>query len=139
MSAVIRLADRVKAFEIVSEARESHSPEQLHFFRLCIIRATHLWFGYIDEEFVGMWGIIPPTFLHTCAYIWLYHTDSVKGREFLFIRKSRIAMAEVLALYPEIHGHTVATEASAIRWLRWLGAEFADPEGLLIPFVIRRP
>jgi len=138
MSATIHSADRSEVFALIAAMPGIYSVEQLQFFQLCAQRATHLWVGFIDEEFVGMWGVIPPSFLHNSAYIWLHHTDSVRGKEFLFIRKSRLAMAEVLAVYPEVRGHTVVTDERAVRWLRWLGAEFAEPEGMLMPFVIRR-
>lgn len=139
MSAAFRKANRDAALNVLAQIPEPLSLEQLQFFRLCIERATHLWVGEIGGEFVGMWGVIPPSLLCASAYIWLYHTNAVRGREFLFIRRSRLAMAEALELYPEIHGHTVADNSAAIRWLRWLGAEFGEPQGQLIPFVIRRP
>lgn len=138
MSATIHKASRAQALQVIADLPIALSPEQLQFFSLCVQRATHLWCGYIDDEFVGLWGVIPPTLLHSCAYIWLHHTDAVRGKEFPFIRRSRLAMAEVLELYPEIHGHTVVGSDATIRWLRWLGADFGDPQGQLVPFAIRR-
>ncbi len=139
MTAMICSANRADMSKMVAALPSHFSAEQKDFFQFCIHRAAHLWIGTIDEELVGLWGLIPPTFLSNWAYLWLYHTGSVKGREFVFIRQSRIAMQQILAEYPVVCGHAEAANASGIRWLRWLGAEFAAPEGLMIPFVIRRP
>jgi hypothetical protein len=44
---------------------------------------------------------------------------------------------EMLKLFPTITGHVKVGVESSIRWLRWLGAKFGEPEGPYMPFKIR--
>lgn len=85
-----------------------------------------------------MWGTIPPTLMSDHTYLWVHTNEKVKDHQFVFIRHSQIAIAEVLREWQVVHGHAVASAAKSIRWLKWLGAEFFEPEGNLIPFEIRR-
>ena len=108
------------------------------FFRKCILRSRPVWRGYVDDALVGIWGLIPPTLISDQAYLWLYATEALKGNEFLFVRHSQIEVRKMLKDYSLIHGHAMVENTRGIRWLRWLGAEFSEPIGCALPFVIRR-
>lgn len=90
----------------------------------------------IDTRFVACWGIIPPTFMSDQAYLWFW------GPPVRFpmavLRYSRQVIRAALERYPLLHGHCNCGAAS-MRWMQWLGAEFGQPRGDLIPFEIRRP
>ena len=102
-----------------------------------IAATSATWVGAVDGELVCMWGVIPPTLLSSQCYLWLFTTPEIKGNEFRFTRHSQVVIEEILEEYPEIIGHVRAGEDRSMRWLKWLGAELGEPEGLFIPFVIR--
>ncbi len=94
--------------------------------------------GYFDNEFAAVWGVIPPTLSSNQAYIWVYTTEAIIGHEFLFVRYSQRMVEELLKSYERIVGVTLVGEDRSIRWLKWLGAEYGEPDGKVLPFVIRR-
>lgn len=103
----------------------------------CMFRSTNVCYGLLDGEVACMWGIIPPTLLSDAAYLWLLTTDIVAEHKFLFIRQSQIYIENLLKQHPRIIGDCIITNHSAIRWIKWLGGEFAEPVCGRIPFVIR--
>lgn len=99
--------------------------------------ATKLWAGYINEQLVCAWGLIPISLISNNGYLWLHATEAIKGNEFLFIRQSKIVVEDLLKQWPALCGHTLIGQDRSIKWLRMLGAEFDNPVGKLLPFVIR--
>lgn len=93
--------------------------------------------GFVDGEFICCWGLIPPSFLSTQAYLWMWAPEPIK-HQFLFIRQSQVQVQKMLETYETIVGHCRVNSRSAQRWLRWLGAEFESPKDDVMPFVIRR-
>jgi hypothetical protein len=92
----------------------------------------------IDGEIACIWGLAPPTVMSTQAYIWLYTTAIAEEHTFIVVRYSQMMIQEMLKDYNAITGHCRIDDERAIRWMRWLGAEFSSPQGKLVPFVIRR-
>jgi hypothetical protein len=105
--------------------------------RKAINNSHWVWIGDVDGEVFGCWGLIPPTFLSDSAYIWFYHTPALAKHRCAFIRHSRRVTAELLTHYPLLIGHCAAGAIHSLRWLRWCGATFGEPEGALIPFEIK--
>lgn len=95
-----------------------------------------VWKGVIDEKLLCLWGLIPPTLLSDQAYLWLLTTEAASEHEFILVRRSQIEMKRMLDMYPRIVGHCEVSATRSIRWLRWLGATFGEPDGLLVPFTI---
>lgn len=93
--------------------------------------------GFVDGEFVCCWGLIPPTFLSNQAYLWMWAPEPIK-HQLVFIRRSQMQVAKMLERYERIVGRCDVKAKSSQRWLRWLGAEFGEREGNVIPFEIRR-
>lgn len=106
--------------------------------RRSVMNSSRVWVGSIDDRIVCFWGLIPPSFLSDTAYLWLYTVPGFNEHIFIFIRQSQRAVEEVLKAYPVIVGHCDTANAKSIRWLRWLGAHFGEPQGPLIPFRIER-
>lgn len=104
----------------------------------CIAFSSDVWTGYVDGKIACMWGVAPPSLLATRAYLWLYHTPLVKEHQFLFVRHSQRIIEGLLKEYDLITGHFVIGGPDSMRWLKWLGATFGEPEGNLIPFQIRK-
>ena len=130
-------ADSVRDL-IFSNASASFDDVQKMVLGNCIQRSAPLWAGFVDGEFVCTWGLIPPTLMSDRAYLWLHVTPALEGNEFAFVRHSQVVIEEMLKDYPIIWGETLVENTRAIRWLRWLGAEFDKPEGQRIRFMIRK-
>lgn len=113
----------------------AYSPEEMDMFDYCQTLGE-VWIGYVDGEFVCCWGLIPPSFLSNQVYLWMWAPEHMK-HQFTFIRQSQIQVQRMLEVYDRIVGECIQTNRSAQRWLRWLGAEFGNPSGGKISFVIR--
>lgn len=118
----------VKSFNIYNDF-------QLEMFDYCQTLGE-VYTGYVDGEFVCCWGLIPPSWLSSQAYLWMWAPDEMK-HQFTFIRQSQIQVRRMLEVYDTIVGECITTNRSAQRWLRWLGAEFGNPSDGKISFVIR--
>lgn len=103
----------------------------------CMFRSIEVRYGLLDGEVACMWGIIPPTLLSDTAYLWLLTTDIVAEHKFLFVRHSQVWIQSALKRWPRIIGDCVIGNHQAIRWLRWLGAEFGEPFMGRVPFIIQ--
>ena len=104
----------------------------------CLTLSMFMWVGLIDKRLACIWGLIPPTLMSNQAYLWLHTTNVIIGHEFLLVRHSQLVMEEMLKEYPTICGHAIAGADKSIRWLKWLGARFGEPQGMGIPFRITR-
>ena len=105
--------------------------------RECMLSSVDVRYGMLDGKVACMWGLIPPTILSDVAYLWLLTTDIVAEHKFLFIRHSQVYIEDALKQYPTIIGDVFIENTAAKRWLKWLGAEFKEPIGQRVPFVIK--
>lgn len=126
--------------EIMSLLRidEEIGKEDYHKLLEMIDTTANLYVGFISRKIVCIWGLVPPTLLSNSAYLWLYTTERIKDHEFIFVRKSQIAVEEMLTMYDTVYGYTASNNHRAIKWLRWLGAEFEHSEGKMLNFTIRK-
>lgn len=104
----------------------------------CVMCSLVVYKGKIDDEVACIWGLVPPTIMSTQAYIWLYTTDIASNHTFVLVRYSQMMIQEMLKDYEALVGHCRVGDDRAIRWIKWLGAEFGAPQGKLVPFTIRR-
>ena len=91
--------------------------------------SEHVWLCMQDTKIICVWGLIAPTLLSDRAYLWMYTTKHMKEHTFIFVRHSQRALEAALEKYPIIVGHTLIGNDKAIRWLKWLGAKFEEPQG----------
>lgn len=133
---VIERVSEQRARELAKRLDMSQADERGMEF--CYLMSVAIWVGLIDGEVACMWGLVPPSFLSNQAYLWLYTTDLIKEHQFILVRHSQIVMENLLEEYPSIVGHATVGDKKAIRWLRWLGAEFGYPQGTGLPFRIRK-
>lgn len=127
-------ADRARALAKTLVMTESEQKGM----EFCYLMSTAIWVGLIDGDLACMWGLVPPSFLSNQAYLWLYTTNVIKEHQFVLVRHSQRVMEELLQEYPIIVGHATVGDRKAIRWLRWLGAEFGYPQGTGLPFRIQK-
>ncbi len=102
-------------------------------------RSTEIYYGLVDGKPACVWGFIQPTVLSTTAYLWLLTTDIATQHKFLFVRHSQRFIEEALKAWPTIIGNTAIGDVKAIRWIKWLGGKFGEPDGKWLPFTIKRP
>ena len=105
---------------------------------LCQKMSGEIWSGYIDKKLVCCWGLIPPSVFSNVAYLWMYNTCELKEQQFVFIRRSQIEVEKMLKHYDKIIGHCMVGNDKAVRWLKWLGAEFDPPQDGMRKFSIRK-
>lgn len=105
---------------------------------LCQKLSGEIWSGCVDGKLICCWGLIPPSVFSNTAYLWMYNTEAIEEHQFVFIRRSQIEIERMLQHYDRIVGHCVLGNDKAMRWLRWLGAEFDAPKDGARAFVIRR-
>ena len=111
---------------------------EVEIFNRFVTMSTTMWAGSVDGKLLCLWGLVPPTLLSDQAYLWLHTTEEAKEHEFVLVRRSQIELAKMLKEFPRIIGHCNVGAEQSIRWLKWLGATFGQPDGRLVPFVIRK-
>lgn len=111
---------------------------QVEMLNWCRSMSAEVWSGWIDDELVCIWGLIPPTLVSTQAYLWMYATHRVGEHKFLFVRHSQRIIEQMLTRYGTIIGHCLVGASDSIRWVRWLGGVFNAPNGPYLPFRIER-
>lgn len=102
-----------------------------------MLGSTRVWVGCDGDKILGCWGLQPPSLLSDRAYLWLYTTEHLKDHVFVFVRHSQRAVESMLQEYSVLYGHTEVSNTQAVRWLRWLGAEFGPEYRGFCPFEIR--
>lgn len=122
---------------ISSEVLDKLNTEDRAAMDRSIQNSTKVWAGLEDDTLLGFWGLIPPTILSNQAYMWLYTTEHLKEHVFVFVRHSQRAVKILLEQYPNIVGHCAVNNHRAHQWLKWLGAEFGEPNDRFVPFVIK--
>ncbi len=113
-------------------------PDDDQILKSCLRRSPIVWESSINGEGACIWGMIPPTLLSDRAYIWLYTTEVADQHTFILVRYSRLMLDEMQKEYPILFGFCKVSDPRAIRWLKWLGAEFGHSENRKIPFEIRK-
>ncbi len=105
----------------------------------CLSRSPIVWESSIDGEGACIWGMIPPSLMSDRAYIWLFTTEVADQHTFILVRQSRLMIERMLDEYPVLWGYCKCGDRRAIRWLKWLGAVFQNPDDdRKIPFEIRK-
>lgn len=137
MTAIIKKASRAEIGRLISSGScGSLGEDEVTALNRCLRSTARLWLGFADDQFVCMWGLIPPTLLSQEAYLWLLSTEAVKEHEFIFVRNSQLAIEGMLKEFPIIVGHVAIGAKRSIRWIKWLGGVLGEPEGKLISFRI---
>ncbi len=134
MKASIRYLNHMDISQLITnEVDESDQPRLYE----CLFLSKDVRVGRVDGKLVCIWGVVPPSLMSNRAYLWLYVHERIKEYEFLFIRRSQLAVKEMLRDYDELYGVTDPHQRKTLRWLKWLGAQFT-PNGKMLDFSIRK-
>lgn len=141
MTAHIRKLSAVETWDLIFNPYMARlSPVDQETMQRTMRNSSHIWVGDNEGVILATWGLIPPTLLSDRAYLWLFTTEHLATHQFMFIRHSQRVIQEALAEYPIICGNTLRDNCKAIRWLRWLGAEFTEiPNSPTLAFEIKTP
>lgn len=138
MTAVILRSTCAEAYDLIYPDHlamlSTMAQESMH---RAIMNSTHLWLGIDEGQVLAIWGLIPPTLMSDSAYLWLFTTKHLRQHSFILVRHSQRLVQQMLLDYPLIHGHGHVGARRSLRWLRWLGAEFDEPQGEFLPFTIK--
>lgn len=137
MSVTIQAKAPSNTSDLIQRSPVAQVPGAEEVLRECIHRSVDIRQGLLNGKVACAWGLIPPTLLSDTAYLWLLTTDIVVEHKFLFIRHSQRYIEEALKKYPTIIGDVIGDNRSAMRWLQWLGAEFAPQVLGRTPFTIQ--
>jgi len=138
MTVTIERVTGPELYSLISqEILDSISAEGREIMDRSLRNSSVVWVGSDGDKLLGFWGLIAPTLISNRAYLWLYTPPSIQSYEFVFVRHSQRAVAEMLKEYPIIVGHGMVGADKSLRWLEWLGAKFGAPEGQLLPFEIK--
>lgn len=96
--------------------------------------------GFWNGDLVACWGIVPRDAAHGDGAPWLLATDAIDRPEVrrAFIRHGSTEMQSLVNGYGRLWNVVHRDNATARRWLRFMGFEFRDPKEYLIsgePFV----
>lgn len=138
MTAAIARLEGAEAWDLIFPAHLAKLPKvEQEIMHRAMSTSSRVWVGYDGEKILAYWGVQPPSLLSDRAYLWLQTTEHLREHVFVFIRYSQRAVASMLQEYSILYGHTVVSNTHAIRWLRWLGAEFGPEYRGCVPFEIR--
>lgn len=130
--------DVISTGDVIDLREMMRSEFEKETFFHCASLSQTIYQGKINGEVACVWGLVPPTVMSTQAYIWLYTTPIAEQHTFILVRYSQMMIQSMLEDYDTITGHCRIDDDRAIKWMRWLGAEFGKFQGQLVPFWIRR-
>jgi len=137
MNATIKVYDSsVNIKKLIMNSGIALRPESDKELIKFINHSLFTWVGYIDEEPACIWGVLQQSIGSDEAYIWLLVTKAIEQYKLMFVRNSRIHVTELLQHYTCLRGHCDVGDDKAIRFARYLGAEFGEYEDKMIPFWI---
>ena len=138
MTTLIEPVAREQTRQLILSLEETMlSKEEAVIMNRYIEASISVYSAFVDDQVLGLWGLIPPTLLSDQAYLWLYTTPAAEEHQFIVVRRGQIEVKKMLKTYPKIVGHCVVGAARSIRWLKWMGAVFGQADGKLIPFAIQ--
>lgn len=86
------------------------------------------WAVLFDGEVGAMFGIGQRLPDGSAGCAWLLTGRAVSQHPMAFLRRSRGVLGELLERCGNLGNYVDARYTASVRWLRWLGAEFGQPE-----------
>jgi hypothetical protein len=120
------VAPRLRAADAF-EVRAMSGSAPLAALRRGLILSSEAWSGTVDGRPICLFGVAPRSLLSDVAAPWLLGTDEVALHAPAFLRRNRAVLARWRRQYRRLENLVWSENATAIRWLDWLGFELADP------------
>ena len=138
MTASITRLDGQDAYDLLyAEYLAKLSPIEQETMQRTIMNSSKLWAGKVDDKLLAIWGLVAPTLMSDRAYLWLFTTEHLPSHKMTFLRHSRAMVRSMLEDYSTIVGHCLTSASRSQQWLRWLGAEFDEPNDKAVSFTIK--
>ncbi|HEX6215292.1 MAG TPA: hypothetical protein VFZ38_10760 [Vicinamibacterales bacterium] len=95
-------------------------------------RSRVAWTGFAKQVPICMFGVAPAAELDGVGVPWMIGTNAVEAHASVFLRRSRDVLDQMRELFPVLINYVGAENATAVRWLRWMGFNLhpAEPYGL---------
>ena len=122
-----RAADRAELW-----AAACHTPEQTMANSLKLSEMA--WTGLIDGVPVCMFGVVEASILGNVGRPWMVGTDMLDRYPFVFLRRCRGCVKEMLAKFSTLENYVDQRNVRAIQWLMWLGFKVSIPGEPMGPF-----
>ena len=103
----------------------------------CLELSTDAWAAYIEDDLVGLFGVMPRSVLSSEGVPWFISSKYITEHPIIFLRACRKYVKIMLGKYASLESFVDARYGKAIQWLRWMGFEVHEPEpfGILnLPF-----
>lgn len=121
---------------LISQAvRETLTDSEMIIMENAMIKSVDVWM-VSDGQMLGITGIAPDTLLAREAFIWNYTNPFNRRISAGAIRTTKMVVEHFLTRYDLLVGYCELSNAKSQRWVKWLGADFGQPNGQLIPFTI---
>jgi hypothetical protein len=107
--------------------------------------STSAWTGFVDDEVVCMFGVVPASLVGGIGVPWMIGSDAIVRHQRAFLRRCRGHLERMQVLYDTLVNFVDDRNVVAHRWLTWLGFHVEPPQpygpdGLLFRrFTWRRP
>lgn len=89
-------------------------------------QSSHAWTWLVEGRPVCMFGVVPRDILGGVGMAWLLSTDDIALDRRTFLLGSKVALAELLKIYPTLEGYVDARFTQSVRWLTRLGFVLHD-------------
>ncbi len=94
--------------------------------------------GLLDGVPVCMFGVAPSDILLGRGIPWMLSANAIEQAQLQFLRACRPVVARMRERYPHLRNIVHSENATAIRWLKWLGFRFvSEDEGGRTPLAFQ--
>lgn len=122
-----RAADRAEFWALACQAPEQVMGHALRSSKLA-------WTGLIDGVPVCMFGVVSASILGDVGRPWMVGTDHLDRHPFVFLRRCKGCVADMLAAFSTLENYVDQRNARAIEWLQWLGFDLNWPGQPMGPY-----
>lgn len=114
--------------EQVLEVYASHAKNIFKVAKEGALRSEEAWVALHNDEVVGVFGVIPVSFLGHVASPWLLTTGKYPK---LLLKYTRIILPYLLDKWPILTNYIDARYEASLRWAKWAGFNIypAEPYG----------
>ncbi|TBL60734.1 hypothetical protein [Hafnia alvei] len=106
-------------------AASGQTPEEV--LNLALRVSTRAWAGIADGHVINIFGVAPASLLGGKGIPWMVGSTHIDQHKRVFLKCSRIVLADMLDLYPHLENYVDQRNHIAKSWLHWLGFKLEEP------------